>query len=95
MYPSAIYCTNVSGSHLSSLNLGENSWQRNREICVGCGEESETLEHLPRVWHTALHEVGREANRKQAGPCTDTELISLANSCSEDTKSTRKEECLC
>ena len=23
----------------NSLNLGENSWQSNREICVGCSEE--------------------------------------------------------
>ena len=30
----------------NSLNLGENSWQRNREICVGCTEERETLEHF-------------------------------------------------
>ena len=25
----------------NSLNLGENSWQINREICVGCSEEME------------------------------------------------------
>ena len=33
----------------NSLNLGENSWQRNRDVCVcvGCSEERETL-------HTAL-----------------------------------------
>ena len=30
----------------NSLNLGENSWQRNREISVGCSEERETLEHF-------------------------------------------------
>ena len=24
---------------INSLNLGENSWQRNREICVGCSED--------------------------------------------------------
>ena len=28
----------------NSLNLGENSWQRNRDVCVGCSEERETLE---------------------------------------------------
>ena len=28
----------------NSLNLGVNSWQRNREVCVGCSEERETLE---------------------------------------------------
>ena len=33
-------------------NLGENSWQRNREICVGCNEERETLEHF--IHDTAL-----------------------------------------
>ena len=32
----------------NSLNLGEHSWQRNREMCVGCSEERETLEHCPR-----------------------------------------------
>ena len=26
----------------NGLNLGENSWQRNREVCVGCSEERET-----------------------------------------------------
>ena len=31
----------------NSLNLLENSWQRNREVCVECSEERETL-------HTAL-----------------------------------------
>ena len=30
----------------NSLNLGENSWQSNKEICVGCSEERETLEHF-------------------------------------------------
>ena len=30
----------------NSLNLGENSWQRNRVVCVGCSEERETLEHF-------------------------------------------------
>ena len=30
----------------NSLNLGENSWQRNRDVCVGCSEERETLEHF-------------------------------------------------
>ena len=30
----------------NSLNLGEHSWQRNREMCVGCSEERETLEHF-------------------------------------------------
>ena len=32
---------------IKSLNLGENSLQRNRKICEGCSEERETL-------HTAL-----------------------------------------
>ena len=32
----------------NSLNLGENSWQRNRDVCVGCSEERETLRtHSP------------------------------------------------
>ena len=30
----------------NSLNLGENSWQRNRDVCVGCSEERETLERV-------------------------------------------------
>ena len=30
----------------NSLNLEENSWQRNRDVCVGCSEERETLEHF-------------------------------------------------
>ena len=31
----------------NSLNLGENSWQRNREIiCLGCIERRKTLEHF-------------------------------------------------
>ena len=30
----------------NSLNLGENSWQINREIRVGCSEERETFEHF-------------------------------------------------
>ena len=30
----------------NSLNLGEHSWQRNREMCVGCSEERETLKHF-------------------------------------------------
>ena len=34
------------GARINSLNLGENSWQRNREICVGCSEEREKLEHF-------------------------------------------------
>ena len=36
----------------NSLNLGENSWQRNRDVCVGCSEERETL--VTRTLHTAL-----------------------------------------
>ena len=31
---------------INSLSQGENSWHRNREICVGCSEERETLEHF-------------------------------------------------
>ena len=30
----------------NSLNQEENSWQRNRDVCVGCSEERETLEHF-------------------------------------------------
>ena len=33
-------------ARLNSLNLGENSWQRNSEIGVGSSEERETLEHF-------------------------------------------------
>ena len=30
----------------NSLNVEENSWQRNREIWVGCSQKRETLEHF-------------------------------------------------
>ena len=30
-------------ARINSLNLGENSWQRKREVCVGCSKEGETL----------------------------------------------------
>ena len=33
-------------ARINSLNLVENSWSRNREICVGCGGERETLEQF-------------------------------------------------
>ena len=46
----------------NSSNLGENSWQRNKEICVGYSEETETLEHF--ILHCPRW-VGRVANRKQ------------------------------
>ena len=32
-------------ARINSLNLGENTWQRSREACVGCSKEGETLEH--------------------------------------------------
>ena len=35
----------------NSLNLGENSWQRNRDVCVGCSEERE---HSNTSYCTAL-----------------------------------------
>ena len=33
-------------ARIKSLNLRENSWQSNREICVGCSEKRKTLEHF-------------------------------------------------
>ena len=36
----------VVESENKTLNLGENSWQRNRETCAGCSWERETLEPL-------------------------------------------------
>ena len=33
-------------ARINSLNLGENPWQRNREICERCSEERKTLEHF-------------------------------------------------
>ena len=33
-------------ARINGLNLGENSWQRNRDVCVGCSEVRETLEHF-------------------------------------------------
>ena len=34
----------------NSFNLGKHSWQRNRDVCVGCSEERETLEHFILHW---------------------------------------------
>ena len=47
----------VLRARTSSLNLGENSWQRNRDVCVGCSEERETLEHF--ILHCPRWEEGR------------------------------------
>ena len=33
-------------ARINRLNMGDNSWQRNSEISVGCSEERETLEHI-------------------------------------------------
>ena len=60
----------------NSLNLGENSWQRNSEICVGCSEERETLEqfilHCPsweewRIESRSLHKARIEETDKVLG----------------------------
>ena len=42
----------------NSLNLGLNSWQRNREICMGCSEERETLKHF--ILHCPIGEKSGE-----------------------------------
>ena len=47
-------------ARINSLNQEEKSWQRSKEICVGCSEERETLEHF--ILHCPMCEV---ANRKQ------------------------------
>ena len=46
----------------NSLNLGENSWQRNRDTCVGCSEERETLEHF--ILHCPRWEEWRNKGNK-------------------------------
>ena len=70
-------------ARINSLNLGENSWQRDREICVGSSVERETLEHF--MMHYIRWEEWRIEEQK-AGPRTDPEsknqTKSLANSCS-------------
>ena len=53
-------------ARINSLNLGENSWQRNREICVGCSEERETLEHF--ILHCPRWEEWRIESRSLHRP---------------------------
>ena len=48
------------------LNLGENSWQRNTEVCVGCSEERETLEHF--ILHCPRWEEWRIESRSMHRP---------------------------
>ena len=50
----------------NSLNLGENSWQRNRDVCVGCSEEMETLE--PFILHCPRWEEWRIESRSLQRP---------------------------
>ena len=50
----------------NSLNLGENSWQRNRDVCVGCSEERETLEHF--MLHCPMWEEWRIESRSLQRP---------------------------
>ena len=50
----------------NSFNLGENSWQRNREICVGYSEERETLEHF--ILHCPRWEEWRIESRSLHRP---------------------------
>ena len=79
-------------ARINSLNLGENSWQRNRDIYVGCSEEREALEHF--ILHCPRC-MGRVANRKQVLAQTQNrkkQTKSLENSCSEDTKVIQKRE---
>ena len=75
----------------NSLNLGENSWQRNREICVGCSEERETLE--PFILHCPRWEEWRiESRSLHTDPESKKQTKSLENSCSDDKKVIRKRE---
>ena len=57
---------NHLGSSTNSLNLGENSWQRNRDVCVGCSEEKETLEHF--ILHCPRWEEWRIESRSLQRP---------------------------
>ena len=50
----------------NSLNLRENSWQRNREVCLGCSEERETLEHF--ILHCPRWEEWRKESRSLHRP---------------------------
>ena len=50
----------------NSLNLGENTWQRNREMCEGCSEERETLEHF--ILHCPRWEEWRIESRSLHRP---------------------------
>ena len=50
----------------NSLNLGANSWQRNREIRVGCSEERKTLEHF--ILHCPRWEEWRIESRSLHRP---------------------------
>ena len=50
----------------NSLNLGENSWQRNRAMCVGCSEERETLEYF--ILHCPMWEEWRTESRSLNTP---------------------------
>ena len=52
----------------NSLNLGENSRQGNREICLGCSEESETLEHFIFILHCPRWEEWRIESRSLQRP---------------------------
>ena len=36
----------VESENKQLKSRGEHSWQRNREMCVGCSEERETVEHF-------------------------------------------------
>ena len=48
------------------LNLEEHSWQRNREMCVGCSEERETLKHF--ILHCPRWEEWRMESRSLHRP---------------------------
>ena len=73
------------------LNLGENSWQRNRDVCVGRSEERETLEHF--ILHCPRWEEWQiESRSLHTDPESKKQTKSLENSCSEDTKVTQKRE---
>ena len=55
-----------SRARTNCLNLGENSWQRNREICDGCSEERETLKHF--ILHCPRWEEWRIESRSLHRP---------------------------
>ena len=80
----------VESENKQLKSIGENSWQRNRKVCVGCREERK---HLNISYCSAL---GGKSGKQKAGPFTDPEskkqTKSLENSCLEDTKVIRKRE---